>query len=164
MAASDVKTFFGPFFLICPLLHGTPLTNSHYLMKIFTTWYVSLPVGTLRWWDETDLLSLCTKAKPGSTMHSDAGRLWTGHWYHSGRFSRIHNMQIFCDEPVTACASIPLAMVFLPELAGWVCERHCIYFRQLHWLQDGCVLFVEQRLSACLHSMHQLLINLEDVT
>ena len=55
-------------------------------------------------------------------------------------------------------------MVFLPELAGWVCEIHYIYFRQLPWFHDGCGLFMEQQLSACLHSIHQLLINLEDVT
>ena len=76
------KHFIDYIFKYALILHGTPLTNGRYFMKMSTIWYVSLPDGTLGWWSGTALLSLCTRAKPGSATLSDTCRLWNVHWHH----------------------------------------------------------------------------------
>ena len=56
-----------------------------------------------------------------------------------------------------------LPWYFVPELACWACERHCISSRQLQRFHQGCCVFTE-RLSAWMHTMQDLLITLQQVT
>ena len=57
-----------------------------------------------------------------------------------------------------------LPWYFVPELACWTCERHCISSHELQRFDQGSGVFTEQRLPAWMHTMYQLLITMEQVS